>query len=297
MKRLVDELPPGFELSLLVSEAIDVPSEASRAAARKAGLAALGVVAGAAGSVAVITSTSAAPPAVPTIAGAGAHVGAAGAGAAKAGVAIAAWKALTLGAVIGGLSVGTGLTVARTSSSAPPAVSSVASGVTPAVARTASETAPASALPSVMPVETTAHEPPSPRNEALQARVAPIVPAGPSKVVSSTISGAPRAEAPQPIGSGSVSSNDLAGEIRALDVVREALGRADPTAALRQLDAYTRAYASGALAPEAKALRVEALAMRGEQGEAQRLARELLAEHPKGPYRKRLERALGGPIR
>lgn len=272
MKHLKDELPPSFELSLLTSEALDAPSDASREYARKAGLAALGVGA-AVGAGAATAGTSA---------------GAASAGA-KTGIVVAGWKAIAVGVAVGGVTVGTGLAIARAphESVAPSAPSSAVSGVV------------ASPAPKAIASATPLPEPAVVKDEPIV--VAPT-PSGSARVAVSarptvTIS-VPEIPAPTPTIAEVTheSAADLAGEVRTLDGVRDALGQHNAARAIEQLDAYATAYPSGTLAPEAKALRVEAFAMRGERDEAMRLAKELLAAHPAGPYRKRLEKALGGPI-
>lgn len=216
MKRLVDELAPGFELSLLASEALDTPTEHSRNAARGAGLAALGAAAAL---------------------GAGASVGAGVSAGLKGGALFVGWKAIAVGVVVGGLAVGTSVAVVQ-------------------------------ATREVAPPKPVASE-----NDRARAEAPP----------------AARPSAPSP-------SDQLAAEVRTLDVVRNALQRKDASAAIRELDAYATTHPNGSLAPEAKALRVEALAMHGDRDGALGLAKELLAEHPNGPYRRRLEKELGTPI-
>lgn len=279
MRRLIDELPPGFELSLLASEALDAPTEDAKQAARRAGLAALGVVAVAGAAVAVATTSGGAT---------GVTAATAGSVGAKAAVptAMAAWKVLAIGVVVGGVAAGTGMTIARAPEVLPATKTTapVASSSSPAARPIATHD-----LPPVPPIESAS--PVVPATSASAPR--PMATSRPSARPEATFEPPPPAA---PVAEKAAPSADLAAEVRTLDAARVALERHDARAALRELDAYAAAYPNGTLAPEATALRVEALAMRGDRAEATRLATELLAAHPSGPYRKRLEKALGGPL-
>jgi hypothetical protein len=275
MKRLLDELPPGFELSLLASEAIDAPTDAQRDEARRVGLAALGVAA-------VGVAAAGLSGAAGAGAGASANVAATGVAAKSAG-ALLAWKALAAGALVTGIAIGAGTTIALRTRETPPMTENLA--------------ARASAPPVLTPPPAKPEEvaPPAPAPAAMPAASISAPPAAaPERGAESTL---PSRPVPLAVTAArGATSSDLAAEVGALDVVRVALDRNDFAGALRQLDAYAVTYPNGVLSPEAKALRVEALAKRGDMDEALRLGKQLLDAHPNGPYRARIEKAVGRPI-
>lgn len=272
MKRLVDELAPGFELSLLASEALDTPTEHSRNAARGAGLAALGAAAAL---------------------GAGASVGAGVSAGLKGGALFVGWKAIAVGVVVGGLAVGTSVAVVQaTREVAPP------KPVASENDRARAEAPPA--VPTPVASARSEHDEAPRHADAIVTATPSALPPAPNRADITRTTETPsraRAEAPPAARPSAPSPSDqLAAEVRTLDVVRNALQRKDASAAIRELDAYATTHPNGSLAPEAKALRVEALAMHGDRDGALGLAKELLAEHPNGPYRRRLEKELGTPI-
>jgi hypothetical protein len=77
-----------------------------------------------------------------------------------------------------------------------------------------------------------------------------------------------------------------------VDRARAALREKHPDQTLQVLDEHDRRFPRAALAREAALLRVEALYARGDRIEAARLAQELLATNPDGPYRARLRQLL-----
>jgi hypothetical protein len=100
----------------------------------------------------------------------------------------------------------------------------------------------------------------------------------------------PRASAPSapsaPVAPSAPAAPALAEEIALIDRARGFLGARDPSRALDLLDTYDRH--PGNLAHEATALRVEALAMRGDRARAAQVARVFLTEHPRSPLAARI---------
>jgi outer membrane protein assembly factor BamD (BamD/ComL family) len=72
-------------------------------------------------------------------------------------------------------------------------------------------------------------------------------------------------------------------EIAAVDQVKAALAGGDTAEALRQIDAYRKAFPTGSLAAEATAVRVEALVRAGRRAEARDELARLRAAHPDSP--------------
>ncbi|AUX27125.1 uncharacterized protein SOCEGT47_077040 [Sorangium cellulosum] len=85
----------------------------------------------------------------------------------------------------------------------------------------------------------------------------------------------------------------LASELALLDTARRALRRGDPAAALALLDRHAREFAGAQLADEAAAIRVEALASKGDRAGAHAAARRFLEAHPGSPHVDRVESAAG----
>jgi hypothetical protein len=97
----------------------------------------------------------------------------------------------------------------------------------------------------------------------------------------------PRA-APRPIAPAVVETppavpqaSSLTVETSMLDAVRASLRAGQTTDALAGLDAYAHGFPGGALAPEASALRVEALLSAGDRSAAEAVARALVATQPR----------------
>ncbi|WP_437946607.1 hypothetical protein WME98_37855 [Sorangium sp. So ce296] len=78
-----------------------------------------------------------------------------------------------------------------------------------------------------------------------------------------------------------------------LDTARRALRRGDPAAALALPDRHAREFAGAQLADEAAAIRVEALASKGDRAGARAAARRFLEAHPGSPHADRVESAAG----
>jgi hypothetical protein len=77
-------------------------------------------------------------------------------------------------------------------------------------------------------------------------------------------------------------------------MAREAALANNPARTLRLLDAYQREFPRGDLGPEAKVLRIEALAKSGRKDEAAAIARAFLHADPSSPHAERI-RALLSP--
>jgi outer membrane protein assembly factor BamD (BamD/ComL family) len=77
-----------------------------------------------------------------------------------------------------------------------------------------------------------------------------------------------------------VAAATLARELAAVDAARTAVAQHQPRRALGLLDAYTRTYPDGSLAPEAEILRIDALAQSGHRAAAHHHAETFLRRHP-----------------
>jgi hypothetical protein len=92
-------------------------------------------------------------------------------------------------------------------------------------------------------------------------------------------------QAPKPAGA---LSDELAQELASMDQARTALRSGNASAALELVSRYERSYKRPRFAPEASALRIEALIALGRRAEAARLARVFMANHPGHPLTVRL---------
>ena len=75
----------------------------------------------------------------------------------------------------------------------------------------------------------------------------------------------------------------LRGEIALLDRARAALHRGASARALRMLDRHQERFAPAKLAPEAAALRIEALVQRGSHAQASSMSRQFINAYPTHP--------------
>jgi hypothetical protein len=98
--------------------------------------------------------------------------------------------------------------------------------------------------------------------------------------------GTPSATAPE-------DAESLIAEIATIDRAKRALERKDADAALVTLDEHRRRFRTGALVPEATALRIEALIARGDAKTARRLAEAFLVDHPTSPLGPRIRDLAG----
>jgi hypothetical protein len=91
---------------------------------------------------------------------------------------------------------------------------------------------------------------------------------------------------PMPAASGSakaVGKRSGLDEGQTLDLARAAIAKGDSTKALVILDGHDRDFAQGIMNPDAKVLRIEALARTGEDARAKELAEGFLADFPHSP--------------
>lgn len=83
-------------------------------------------------------------------------------------------------------------------------------------------------------------------------------------------------------------SDELARELAMVDQARSALRSGNAAAALELVARYERTFKRQRFAPEASAIRIEALIAQGRRAEAARLARAFMARHPGHPLTPRL---------
>jgi hypothetical protein len=100
------------------------------------------------------------------------------------------------------------------------------------------------------------------------------------------------ARAPKTAPSAQEKPPTLADEIAVLDDARHALSDGRPSNALSVLDSYAKRFPSGAMAPEAMLLRIEALVKSGDRSAALRLAETLRTDDPHSPYSERVRSLL-----
>lgn len=86
--------------------------------------------------------------------------------------------------------------------------------------------------------------------------------------------------------------NALIAESQGVTAARSALHASQPRAALEQLDALDRRFASGMLVQEREALRIEALSALGQREAARALARRFLERYPESPHASAVAHAL-----
>jgi outer membrane protein assembly factor BamD (BamD/ComL family) len=74
-----------------------------------------------------------------------------------------------------------------------------------------------------------------------------------------------------------------------LTSARAAVRRGDATGARSMLDAHARGFPRSRFGEEAAVLRIETLALGGDQEEARRAIRQFLADHPGSAYAARVQ--------
>lgn len=210
----------------------------------------------------------AAPPATSTGGSASASVG----GAASLG-----WKLALAGAV----GVGVVVWLLRAPGADPAPTTGAVDVPRPAIS--AATPSPSSGSPE-REVAIAAPPPSGPLEASSAVPVAVTAPSGATLVPSSVALASAR---PHPSAAPSAALG-LGAEIKALDGARAAMNAGAPESALRELDAYDRAFPQGALKQEASLLRIDALMRAGRTAEARSLGHALLAEHPSTPHRKRI---------
>ncbi|HTN89494.1 MAG TPA: hypothetical protein VL242_37715, partial [Sorangium sp.] len=202
-------------------------------------------------------------------------------------------SALGLGALAGVLTLGvvqwTGVTApARRSQGAPTAPAALvdAPAKAPATLAPPPTSGAAEAKPQHVAEERADEGPPLSRPAAPgPAALAPAAP-GPEALAPAAPAGSsPRAP--------ERNISTLASELALLDTARRALRSGDPAAALALLDRHAREFADAQLADEAAAIRVEALASKGDRAGAHAAARRFLEAHPGSPHADRVESAVG----
>jgi outer membrane protein assembly factor BamD (BamD/ComL family) len=75
----------------------------------------------------------------------------------------------------------------------------------------------------------------------------------------------------------------MGAQITLVDRARAALNAGDPRTALKHLDLYDRSFTEHYFSPEALYLRMRAHARLGDGAAAERIAHELLEQHPRSP--------------
>lgn len=258
-----------FEQSLLASAKRDaMPSERKRALA--VALAGSAII----GATATTTSTAAA-------------AGTAVAANAKSAVGLAIAKWVGAGVLGSGLVIGSVTGVVKYNEHRSAVHAADAPPVTPK--QRASSRAPSSA-----PLQAPGND-----SEALAADAAPAAAAAAvsaaepaSTVVAVPARAAVRAQARRS-SSPVASTPTLAEELRLIERARTSLAADDMASADQALDAHALAFPSGVFSEEARILRIDCMARRGDRPRAQGAARAYLAAHPDSPYAPRL-RALSG---
>jgi hypothetical protein len=259
MRRLTGASPNPVTRSLLRAGRADAPSEDGR---RRAA-----VAMGIAGGIAMSSTTAAATG------------GATGAAAVSKWVGTGAFVKWTTAAIAGAVLAG-GAVAVEVTREHDEALPSASARSVPALA----------AAPSI------AHRQPT----HAPAPAAVEVPSAPAEVVPSAtavpdppLPSHGRPVAPHPSRDGSTdASRALGRELALLDGARVALQEGRPRGALAELDDYARAFPRGALAEEARVLRIEALAESGERAAAVREAQNLLARDPDSPHAARVRGVL-----
>jgi hypothetical protein len=295
--RLLDQEDDALKRMVLRSSELDAPSAQSL---RRAHALALGIASSAVATVGVASVAKAAS----TGAGAAGAAGAATVGSVSTVKMIAIW--VGVGLFSGALVSGTAVTVIDSGARADVAASGpVATAAKPTDQRTSGVPAPEANRPAaeigtsaVAAFEDTRsaaadHSVPSKRPAAPPAEPTSAGPTKATTVAQSAArydlpAGGP--QAPKPAGA---LSDELAQELASVDQARSALRSGNAAAALELVSRYERSYKRPRFAPEASALRIEALIAMGRRAEAARLARVFMANHPGHPLTVRLRGFLG----
>ena len=193
------------------------------------------------------------------------------------GFGLAKWA--SIGAAVGVLGLGTVEVVRERSTDAPAVQSATPAGM-------------AAAAPELSPRDVTKLNAPPSEAPALDPRVM-VEPLAPSSLpraarvpatsrLSERSANHPSDEAPV----------ELAEEVALLDQVREAMSAQNPDRALSLLQAYEAKFPSKTLLLEAKLLKIEALASKGDRARAVPLAEAFLLEHPVSAHASRVRSLL-----
>lgn len=200
------------------------------------------------------------------IVGASATVSSASAAASASGLSLLKW--IAGGVVSGLLVVGGASTLQQPASPPPPPVAAAAARVA-ARATVVAQAAQASPL-----------TPPTPQGEGAEP------PAPPAPGAAPPVAHAARSGAAKP------SASALAEEVQLLDRARAALEGGDAASAIEALERRDQRFGGGALGPEARVIRIEALLARGDRARAAAEARSFLASHPDSPLASRVRSLL-----
>jgi len=124
-----------------------------------------------------------------------------------------------------------------------------------------------------------------PTSAAVPIGSLPVVETGTHQTRNPAPSAKPSASAPPAVVESVPSPADaLAGEVRALDEVRQSLRSGAATKALSQLDQYAEDHPRPVLGNEAQVLRIEALVGAGREAAAKAMATEYLRQWPNSPF-------------
>ena len=144
----------------------------------------------------------------------------------------------------------------------------------------------------------------SPRPVVVEARQ--VVPARPLQIVAPAPA-QPIAEAIEPklavtkpnarsAAGGAIAGASLANELNAIEDARRAMARREYSLGLRLLDDYAQRFPQQSLRSEATLLRIETLAASGSTDAAHQLGKSFLANHPNGPYARRVRSLLSDSV-
>jgi hypothetical protein len=177
---------------------------------------------------------------------------------------------------------------------APTAPSVVAKPASPAAGPVSPSTSSAAALPdetpnpASAPVGTTSELPTLPAPPAMPAAVASPAGAHPSPRGHAATPSAHASSAPPKSDGAAEKPSALGDELKTIERARAALAANDTAAAARALDEHDRLFANGAFAEEARVLRIDLHAKKGDVARARSEARAYLSAHPGSPYAPRL---------
>jgi hypothetical protein len=138
-------------------------------------------------------------------------------------------------------------------------------------------------LPLPPPAAEHARVAPAPSESAPLESPTPTAAAAPAATAPARPSSSVKAAKPTP-----APATNLFEEQRSIEAARSAVTRGDAARALSTLDDYQRTYPQGQFGPEALALRVEALSLRGDREGARAFARQFEQRYPHHPLLSRV---------
>lgn len=145
-------------------------------------------------------------------------------------------------------------------------------------------TAPSNPVAPVTPAPLQPETPETPEPASWEAP-SEVAPARPSTVVAAPHPAHPERPSVTP-------ARPIAEELRLIEHARSAIAANDFTSAERALASHARAFPTGTFAEEARVLRIDVMAHRGNRARARAAARAYLAAHPASPYEPRLRALL-----